>query len=246
MLSNLYGMAYARLSDDLIDEDVDRDRRVVVVGLATALNHEWLRQYIQLFDRDSPFWAYLGAYTAQWLWASEPPLISFRDYTEDDFLRLARRGAPLKLCCAGACLLARREDLLTPLTSAVDYLLIATVLLDDAQDWAADLAAGRYNAFVAYASDLPQTPACREANQRNVLEEIYFGRTVRPYFDVATAYLRRALDATRPVGCIGLDGYLVRLADQVVACGTQMAAEARTRLTAAVEEFQRLALRPTP
>ena len=52
--------------------------------------------------------------------------------------------------------------------------------------------AGRYNAFVAYASPLPQTPECREANERRVQQEICLHKAGRPYFRVARDHVRIA------------------------------------------------------
>ena len=104
---------------------------------------------------------------------------------EEDLLILGHRGAPLKICAAAACLLAQRAELIPQLESALDHLLIGAVLLDHALDWADDLAAGRYNAFVAYASGWPQTAEHLDGQPAAVAEELLVGKAGQPYFPFA-------------------------------------------------------------
>ena len=109
---------------------------------------------------------------------------------------------------------------------------MAAVLLDHAGDWGEDLEAGRYNAFVAYASPLPQTPANRDANRRRVHEEIYLGEAGAPYFAVAGRYLRRAMASAEQTGCRTLVDYLRWLEAQTATLGGQLAARAGACLRA--------------
>lgn len=240
VLSNVFGLAYIRLQDDLVDGEVDQASWKPTILLASALYHQALLHYIRLFEGKSPFWGYLEQFMAQWLRATlssnEPPATDFRSYAEEDFLRLAERGAPLKICCAGACLLAGREDVIPILTSAVDHFLVGAVLLDHACDWADDLAAGRYNAFVAYASPLPQVSDQQEANRRRVRHEIYRGDAARPYFDAMGRHLRIAIETAQAVDCAGLNDYLRSFEREAMTSGERLAKEAR-ELRAATEEL---------
>ena len=150
---------------------------------------------------------------------------------------LAHRGAPLKVCAAGACLLAGREDLLPALADAIDHLLVGAVLLDHAQDWSDDLAAGRYNAFVAYASSLPQTPENRETNTRAVQQEICLGAAAQPYFQVARDHLRTARKSAEPANCADFDCYLAWLDGQAATCSERLASNAAALLNDAVRRL---------
>jgi hypothetical protein len=250
VLCNIYGSAYVRLQDDLADGDVDQASRLLTTCLANALYQQAILQYVRLFERESAFWGYLEQFMAQWLGATlssnSPDATDFRSYREEDFLRLAERGSGLKVCCAAACLLAGREEVIPILTSALDHFLVAAVLADHACDWADDLAAGRYNAFVAYASPLPQVADQREANRRNVLEEIYLGDAARPYFDVVRRQVRTAFEIARGVGCSGLSEYLLSLEKEVVIYHERLAEEARGRLRAAKEQLFGLPMTSAP
>jgi hypothetical protein len=186
------------------------------------------------------FWLDFHEYQSQWLRAlldDRLPPAPFRAYTDADFGSLARRGAPLKVCCAAACLLAGRERDLPALEDAIDRLLAGAVLLDHALDWPEDLAAGRANAFVAYASDLPQTAAHRDANRRAVLESILLGDAARPYFAQIGARLRTAGETAEALQCTGLAAFLSWLDRETQAYASRLRGEARSRLRAAVRAF---------
>jgi len=238
VLSNVVGLAYIRLQDVLADGEILPFQPTLAPLLSTLLYQRWTQEYIDLFGGDQRFWARFNQCLAEWLAATatgnEMPEHSFRDYGPDDFLRLAHRGAPLKVCVAGACLLAGREDLLPALADAIDHLLVSAVLLDHAQDWSDDLAAGRYNAFVAYASPLPQTPECRQANERRVQQEICLHKAGRPYFRVARDHLRIARKSTRPVNCADFDCYLAWLDQQAAISSERLASNAAALLNEAV------------
>ncbi len=255
VLSNVYMLAFGRLADDLVDGDEPKG----ALSLAVALYHLWIRQYVRLFASTRPirvaspgsvvgdrraagrFWAYFDDYMTQGLRVTldgGPLASNFRSYTEGDFQCLAARGAPLKIGCAAACLLAGRDSDVAVLASVVDLVVSSVVLLDDEFDWVEDLEAGRYNAFVAYCSDLPQTDEQREANRQAVLQEIYLGQAARPYFDLIQERLQQALQTSRSIGCPGLSDFIVWYEREVTACGAWLAQEAKTQLRALVDATQ--------
>jgi hypothetical protein len=236
ILSNILGLAYVRLQDDVVDGEVDPAIRDVVALLGTALHQQWIARYVPLFDPASPFWDHLETYMGQWLRATlsgnSPDQARFSLDSQEELIRLAERGAPLKLCVVAACLLADRGELVAGLTTAVDHLLAAAVLLDHAGDWAQDLEAGRFNAFVAYA----QATSGR-AGRGGVVEEIYAGRSGGPYFALARRQVEIAREKSRPAGIPGLDRYLDWLEGEVDRSGRALARMARQRVQAATEQL---------
>jgi hypothetical protein len=236
ILSNVLGLAYVRLQDDVVDGEVDPAIRDKATLLGTALHQQWIARYVPLFDRASPFWDHLETYVGQWLRATlagnHPDPVRFSIDCQEDLLRLAERGAPLKLCVVAACLLADRGELVAGLAAAVDHLLAAAVLLDHAGDWARDLEAGRFNAFVAYA----QTASDR-AGRGGVVAEIYAGRSGRPYFALARRQVQIAREKSRVAGIPGLARYLDWLEGEVVRSGQALATTARRRVRAATEQL---------
>ena len=227
--------------------------------LAVTLHHLWITQYARLsyvnqvgktaaysaeaggIPPASNLWIDFDNCMAQWLRTTrnQPPAAVFHSYTETDFLRLAWRGAPLKMNCTAAGNLAGRETDIIPLTAAVDNILIVKSMLDDFFDWAEDLEAGRYNVFIAYCSDLPQTSASRDANQHAVLKEIYFGETARPYFDILRNRLLIAKKIAQSVGCKGLSDFITWFDGEATACGTWLAGEVGERLREASKHLRR-------
>jgi hypothetical protein len=192
--------------------------------------------YVRQFGGDPAFWGRFETHLGQWIGSSvggnAPDPLS-----PEGKRLLAQRGAPLKICCAGACLLADRAPQIDALETAVDHLLAAAVLLDHAADWPADLDAGRYNAFVAHASLLPQDAAHREENRRRLLEELYIGQAGRPYFAAIHDEVSAATRAARAIPCAGLVAFLAWLDAESAASGKRLAADAQAHLQTVIVQL---------
>lgn len=211
VVSNAFGLATVRLIDDLVDGELDPGQREGMMLLATALHGEWLRRYGRLFGGASLFWEFQQQATLDWLGATDPvdvpPQDLFASAEPDALLWLARRGAPLRLCGVGACLLGSREATIPVVEAAVNRLLVAGVLLDHAHDWADDLRAGRYNALVAY-YDPQQGVQPGEAGRRAVLEALLLGDGGQAYFSIIEGQVQAAREAASEIPCPELAGYL--------------------------------------
>lgn len=220
ILCNVFGLAYIRLQDDLIDGETAETARMPTLLLAHQFYQEAILNYLELFHRGSPFWNYFKMWLDEWVAATlrsnESKPIRLTAYEEQDYLRLAQRGSPLKICCAATCLLANRANAIGSLSTALDYALVAAVLFDHLQDWAQDLDAGRYNTFVAYASDLEQVQAQREANRAHVLETFYIGDRGRPYLELIRDQWKRAKDVTLAIEIPQFPQYLDALESRAI------------------------------
>jgi hypothetical protein len=240
-LSNVLGLAYVRLQDDLSDGDVGEGDRLAALLLSSVLHRKWLLVYTGLFPGDSRFWSHFERYMTQWVratWGSRPPYAkSWAAWGEADLLILGQRGAPLKICAAAACLLAQRAELIPQYESALDHLLTGAVLLDHALDWAEDLAAGRYNAFVACASGWPQTVEHQAANRQAVAAELLVGRAGQSYFQLLYRELTAARALARQAGCEDLARYISWLRREALSYRKAMAATARDQLHRAIESL---------
>lgn len=213
VLCNLAGLGYVRLEDTVMDEKVsqaDRRRHRQLAGVLQALATQQLKE---LFADRAEFWQRHDEAMDQWQRAlgegEVAPDRRFDGWTQDDFRLLGWRGAPVKITAVGACFLSGRTDLVPVVLEALDELLIAQVLLDHLDDWQADLEAGRFNAFVAFASDLPQTSATKDSLRRQVLHEFIVGEAGEAYIAVARAHLRAALRHAEAIPCTGLASYLI-------------------------------------
>ena len=237
-LANVFGLAYIKLQDDLLDGEVGGDDRQAALLLSSVLHRKWLLVYSGLFPGDSLFWRYFEQYMTQWVratWASRQEHSKpWAAWGEEDWLILGQRGAPLKICAAAACLLAQRSEQIPQLESALDHLLTGAVLLDHALDWAEDLAAGRCNAFVAYASGWPQTAEHQTANRRAVAEELLVGRAGQPHFQLLRRELTTARAAARQAGYEDLARYISWLRRETVSYSKGIAATARDQLHRAI------------
>jgi hypothetical protein len=237
-LANVLGLAYVKLQDDLSDGDVSEGDRLAALLLSSVLHRKWLLVYAALFPGDSRFWSHFEQYMAQWVratWASRvQDAKPWAAWGETDLLILGQRGAPLKTCAAAACLLVQRAELVPQYESALDHLLTGAVLLDHALDWAEDLTAGRYNAFVACASGWPQTAEHRAANRQAVAAELLVGRAGQGYFRLLHREVTAARALAGQAGCEDLARYISWLRREALSYRKAMAATARDQLHRAV------------
>ena len=240
-LANVFGLAYIKLQDDLLDGEVGGDDRQAALLLSSVLHRKWLLVYSGLFPGGSLFWRYFEQYMTQWVratWVSRHEHSKpWTAWGEEDLLILGHRGAPLKICAAAACLLAQRAELIPQLESALDHLLIGAVLLDHALDWVKDLTAGRYNAFVAYASGWPQTAEHQSANRLAVAEEYLVGKAGQPYFQLLHRELIAARAMAYQVGYEDLARYISWLRRETISYSKGMAATVRDHLHRAIESL---------
>jgi hypothetical protein len=262
---NLLGLGYVRIQDRLAEGEGTAAASDAV--LAAACYELALAELARLFPATPTFWQYRRLFMAHWLRAlcdDQTPISQpFDAWQEQDLAALAWRGAPLKISAAGACLLANRGDLIPTLTDALDQLLIAQVLLDHVDDWREDLSAGRFNAFVAYATDClenssplgpvsdrarrsssigaptgrrgscPQDENTVEANRRRVLALLMMGDP-GSYFQLVQRYTARAGSLAAQAGCSGLAEFAASLQSEAdLGCGRLVAA-ARSQLQQAV------------
>ena len=243
VLANVYMLAFGRILDDVVDgEHQPSDQSLSHSALTMAtLHHLWLSQYADLLAgvglRARRFWPYFREYMSEWLGVlmqDTHPKHTFRRYEKDDWTWLAWQGAPLKVCCAAACILSDREDAVPLLAAAVDDIMIAVEMLYATFDWLGDLDAGRYNCFVAYCSDLPQTEENLSGNRRAVLEEIHLGKAAKPYFELMCSSLARAAEAAENVPCPGLTEFALSLIEESRSCSNYMVEQATLRMNVAV------------
>lgn len=240
VLSNVYGLAYIRLQDNLFDGELE-GRWEEATALASSLYQQWMCQYRSLFNSNSPFWPYLDRFNGQWLRASlekqGPGGEELRSGLDEAVLRLAERGAPLKICCAAACLLSGQGEADTRLLAGISYHLAGAVMVDHAEDWQEDLEKGHYNALAAFLAPKGHL----QANRQAILEELYLGDAARPYFELARRQFQHARDCVSRSGLDELDEYLSWAEAETAAYSDWLAETVRQKLHEAAADL----LRPT-
>ena len=207
VLSNVLGLASIRLQDDLADGEVDAPDVSAAYSLSAALYDAALDVYRRRFSSSSPFWARLAAWMREWRSADGQTMHAPID--------LARRGAPLKISAFAVCLLAHRSSLFHVVDACLDHALAAMVMYDHVCDWPEDLAAGRWNAFVARYGSHPQLPVNASANRSSVLAAMMARRAVANQFALIQVELDRATRAADDLGSEPLTEYLQGLMDKL-------------------------------
>jgi hypothetical protein len=242
LLSNVYLIALARVTDDLADGEARHPESDTV--LATTLHHLWLRQYRRIFDEAGTahaFWPYLDAGLGAWMRATLAPAPALSD-----------RGAFLRVAAAASCVRAGREDAVAGVTAALDALLVGVVMLDDFFDWPGDLSASRANSFIAHcvragAGARPAAPPAAGAGwpagpardlaacRRGLARAVYLDGAGGSFFRELRLRLAAAGSASRAAGCAGLTAYIAWYDAEVAACEAWHGEHVRARVAAFVD-----------
>jgi hypothetical protein len=218
VVANLLGLLAVRIQDDLIDGELPQADLVAAQRMAPVLLETAIGTYRTLLEPGSPFWPFVDDSLAAWRRASRtsaaaaPPL----------GLELADRGAPLRIPAYAICLLTGRPDRWPGLKGCLDHALAALVRYDQVVDWEADLAAGRWNVFVAAISPQPQDAGYREQNRSAVHTAMLTEGVVAREFGRVESDAVRAAVLARRLGCPPLAAFLCDYAARTAAQGEAM------------------------
>jgi hypothetical protein len=213
--SNVVGMLSVRLEDDLEDGDVPAEEMPRVRLLARVALEEAVSEYRAWFAEDSRVWSYLDRSMAD----------RRAGAAGSD---LATRGAPVKIAGYACCLVADRLDVWPELERSLDQAVTGLVLYDQFVDWEADLAAGRWNAFVA---------ATHERTRAAVLTAMLTSDVVREHFDAIRKEVDEAAKLAFAIGVTELSAFLTTWAAQVSAQGASVDAHYRAAADQAMRLF---------
>ena len=141
----MLGLGSIRLQDDLLDDEVPAPDRAAAERLSLTLFELALAAYRRHLPASAPFWRHLDVVMAD----GEPPPADDHGW---------QRGVRHCDLAFAVCELAGRMDAFPTLARCLDHALTGLARYDDIGDWQSDLAAGRWNAFVAAAGGHRQQP----------------------------------------------------------------------------------------
>lgn len=208
--SNVLGLLSIRLEDDLEDGDVPRAEMADARAVARLAFDGAVSEYEAWFDAASPIWSFLEQSVAEWRVGATG--------TE-----LAARGAPIRIAAYACCVHAGRLDLWPKLEGTLDRAVTALVLYDHFCDWEIDLAAGRWNAFVATVVGGDQDPARRDRDRAAVLTAMLTRAVVREHFDSAVRMATDAATVAADLNVTELAAFLRSWAARTAEQGAQVA-----------------------
>lgn len=227
--SNLFGLGFVRLTDDLLDREAAGPPAVL---LASTLQQLWIGSLRELLCADAAFWNWFDACLAQWRSATfqslQPPLAPPGRLSAAEITTLGHRGAPLKVCIGAACLLAGRPGHITPLAAAVDSLLAGAVLVDQYVDWESDLASGRPNAFTSY-----MLAGSEAVSRARVRASLLAAEGAGDYFATTRSCLADAAGQAEAAGVAPLAQFARWLDDQAVRLDRELRRSVREAYAAA-------------
>lgn len=237
VLGNLFGLAFVRIHDDLVDGELgaDPDGDVAADGdggaaagaeaLAALMYDEAIGAYRRRFGPMSQVWDRLERYVAEWRSTTlTAGPASDRTVARDgpDVERLAMRGAPLKIGAFAVCELGGTLGRFAEIERALDHALTALVAYDHLCDWEADIAAGRWNAFVAANSTLPQPAENADRLRAAMFVTLLTGDAVAAWSARIAGELAAAIAAVDRLGIARLDEHLCDYAARTAQQGAML------------------------
>jgi hypothetical protein len=210
-LSNIFLVLHSMVQDELMDASPG-EYQGHLQPLGTFLFLDVMAPYRCLFGSDSPFWAFLEEYVAQWglsvTWEQQWHWGQVRAFEEADLILLARKAAVFKIPCAALCLLAGREEIIGTLEKMADDLMMIFLLMDDLQDWREDLAQENYTYFltrvVAHRGLGPPTGL----TEADVEKAFFVGAVLEEYLELIADYRRRAREIISTLDAPHLEAYI--------------------------------------
>jgi len=142
------GNASFLVKDDLLDRDVERTIEMeVLADLLFMGGVEYLSGLVPP-SHSSKFWAHLRACFAEYARAvawEKTTANSFRAYLPEDLMTLGSKAAPAKLPIVVCALRTERESDIEVAGRGIIHLSLGLQIIDDLQDWEADLARAHFS-----------------------------------------------------------------------------------------------------
>jgi hypothetical protein len=179
---NVYLMLYFFIQDDLMDKPTASPS---MLPLANLLYIEFLNIYRSLFPGQSSFWNFFNKYITEWADSVSNELTE--DYFLENKVKVAHKASPLKLSSTAALLLSDQEDYVTNLEEILDYVLLSLQMLDDYEDWEADLKEGSYNCLLSLTGRQLQK-AAGTVTPEEVRAFIFTGGGLKHYLHIALTH----------------------------------------------------------
>ncbi|MHA6480623.1 hypothetical protein ACX1C1_01595 [Paenibacillus sp. strain BS8-2] len=251
-LANVYGMLYFFIQDDVMDSKVaGGEDWKTQLALGNLLQLEMFRIFHDLYPPGSLLWDYYNRYVHTW--ADSVVNEGRSNYFLTNPLLISGKASPVKVCVAGAWLLAaaaessesvvdaievegNARERIKRTEEAVNTALMLLQMLDDWADWRDDLEDGSYNGLLAMIQSISNStvaghiPAYStdDLTIERIEAAIYVRGCMAPYADIAVSYHEQLL--SNPYAPPDLVAFNVHLLESLQEIANQLAERKRKLL----------------
>ncbi len=209
-LTNVLGMIYIRIHNDLMDANSYLSQQFEQAALAPLLYTRCIHIFTTLFPADTPFWGHLERYLNEWAsaldWERQYHWHQAAPYTQAEIEYVtAGKGAPIKIGFAAIALLAGREADLPELEKIINLRSAIAQIFDDLSDWYEDWQQGRFNIFLTAALSEQQRQQQMRLSEEAILQAIYRSTDVLTLMDWTKAYAEQVYVSTAKFQCLPLN-----------------------------------------
>ncbi|MFZ5352247.1 MAG: hypothetical protein ACOZCL_05920 [Bacillota bacterium] len=194
-VGNTFALLYFMSQDDIYDSSIE-DSKVELLPLSNMFYLDFIAYYRKLFDSSSVFWSYFESYIKQWaeniVWEYQNIKGQAHEYEDEDFIRLSRKAAPLKIPYAALCLLAGKPEYIQCFADMVDYDQAAFQMIDDWRDWKKDIGEHNYTYLLTETAKYNKLDSPELLKEAHVKKAVYVGDVPDKVMNKAKGFVDKA------------------------------------------------------
>ncbi len=197
-VGNVFALLYFMTQDDIYDSSLD-DNKLELLPVSNLFYIEFVGQYRKLFSSDSSFWCYFDRYIREWAesiaWEHSHTKGQAHCYSDEDFIRLSRKAAPLKIPYAAVCLLSWNISCIDSFAAMMDYDQAGFQMIDDWRDWKKDIGEKNYTYLLVEAMKYNKLSSPMELDESHVKKAVYVGNVLEEVIGKASSFFEKARKA---------------------------------------------------
>lgn len=163
---------------------------------------DFINDYRELFPSHSLFWQAVKQYFTEWaystFWERDTFWTPSRLMDESDLKIIAHKAAPVKIINAAMAIMGGKPEVIGPLDTMIDIVLISAQLLDDCADWREDLKNGNCTYFLSRVMKYFNLDDFAALNQSLVQKAICFGDVFQELYAIVKKNQRQLKNARQP------------------------------------------------
>ncbi|MGD1045177.1 MAG: SPASM domain-containing protein [Bacteroidota bacterium] len=204
-LGNKFMTAYILGQDRIMDNQnhLIQEEDIATVMLASnLLYYKWVKEYQRIFPAHSRFWLffekYLTEYSRSTLWEKQKHWGKLEDFSEADLKYLGQKFSPVKISCAGICLLNNRKEWIPLLSELLEQYHIGFQLADDVDDWREDL---RNENYTYVLTKIHLAASATALSEQEIIDHPVARSIGKEVLEKSTFYYLKAKDIAKQLPC---------------------------------------------
>lgn len=184
-VAGVFKFFYFLVQDAVMDTEPG-EYKADLLPLGNLFLFDFINHYHELLPNDSLFRQSMRQYFQEWAystrWERETFWTQHQRMTTNDLKIIAHKAAPVKIINAAMAILSGKPEVIGPLDTMIDTILISAQLLDDCVDWREDLKDGNCTYFLSQVMRHNNLTDFAALNESLIKKAVYFGDIIQEIF----------------------------------------------------------------